>query len=214
MAHGSQLMESGVEIVAALVIHDDRLALALGPARAWSGAPATTLVPLAAPSMVASAGGGCDAALALGARVLGLDLEHCPRQWTYGPSKRHAIDREPAYASDAPFLRYERYEPLDAQAEDAPAKLSRVPVRVYLARARSLVPTAPEANVLWTPLSALRAAVGGAWLHDLLELDGVTLIAAEPVVSPDTALVYAPAEAGERLLLRVCAKYGEAILFG
>jgi hypothetical protein len=212
------------EIVAALVIRDERLALTLGPARAWEDSPGSALAPLALPSMFAPPGAGREEALALGARVLGLELEPIACRWTYGPSARHAMDREPATASDAPFLRYERLDAPDDASGEQEARGEgqhlprRVTVRVYLARARGAGATG-EMAVIWLPLSALQEARRGLWLAALLAMDGVELIPAMGALSvsstskADSMLVFMPAGAGERQILRACAKYGDAILF-
>ena len=212
------------EIVAALVIRDERLALTLDPARAWEDSPGSALAPLALPSMIAPSGAGRGEALALGARILGLDLEPVACRWTYGPSARHTMDREPATADDAPFLRYERLDaPDDASGEgNAPGEGQHIPrrvtVRVYLARARGAGATG-ERDVIWLPLSALQEARRGVWLAALLAMDGVKLIPAmgtlsmSSAASPENTLVFMPAGAGERQILRACAKYGDAILF-
>ena len=213
------------EIVAALVTRDERLAMTLGPTGPWEASPGCALAPLALPSMLAAPGAGRAEALALAARVLGLALAPAACPWTYGPSARHAMDRERATSSDAPFLRYER---LDAP-EDAPVEADmtggacqrlphRVTIRVYLARARG-ESGGGETDVVWLPLSALQEARRGLWLAALLAMEGVTLTPAalpsssSSPFSPENTLVYMPAGAGERQILRACAKYGDAILF-
>jgi hypothetical protein len=202
------------DVVAALVTRDERLAMTLGPARPWGASPGYFLAPLAFPAMIAESAVGREEALALGARVLGLDLEPVICSWTYGPSMRHAMDREPA-TGDAPFLRYERFDaPEDASAAPhAPPR--RVNIRVYLARALGSG-GAGEMDAVWLPLSALREAQRGIWLSTLLAMEGVTLTSASntpAAPSPESTLIFTPASAGERQLLRACAKYGDAILF-
>jgi hypothetical protein len=213
------------EVVAALVTRDERLAMTLGPARPWEASSGCALAPLALPSMLAAPGAGRAEALALAGHVLCLTLEPTPCPWTYGPSARHAMDRERAAASDAPFLGYERLEAPEeapAEAEMAGGASQRLPhrvtVRVYLARARGESAGA-AADVIWLPLGALGEARRGLWLADLLAMDGVTLTPAAgapptpSLASPENTLVYMPAGAGERQILRACAKYGDAILF-
>ncbi len=202
-------------IVAALVTREERLAMTLGPARSWATSPGYALAPLALPSMITPSDAGRDEALALAARILGLDLEPAACPWTYGPSARHAMDREPAASPDAPFLRYER---LDAPEEASGAPQSfprRVTIRVYLARARGAGSTG-EVDAIWLPLGALRATLAGIWLSALLAIEGVSLApatGAPAAPAPESTLVFTPAGAGERLILRACAKYGDAILF-
>ncbi len=202
-------------IVAALVTRETRLAMTLGPARSWEASPGYALAPLAFPSMIAAPDAGRAEALALGARVLGLDLEPVISAWIYGPSARHAMDRAPATTSDAPFLRYERFEAPESVPGESHTLPRRIPVRVYLARARESG-GAGEMDAVWLPLSALRATLAGLWLSALLALDGVSLIPAtggQDILSPETTLVFTPAGAGERQFLRACAKYGDTILF-
>ncbi len=202
-------------MAAALVTRDERLALALGPARHWEASPGYSLAPLALPSMIAGADAGRKEAMALAARVLGLDLEPVSSPWTYGPSARHMIDREPASASDAPFLRYERYDAPEDVSGHSRALPRRVTIAVYLARARG-AGTPAEVDVIWLPLRVLRAALSGLWLSALLAMDSVSLmpaVSASSPISPENTLVFTPAGSGERLILRACAKYGDAILF-
>ena len=84
----------------------------------------------------------------------------------------------------------------------------------------SLLPMVPAFGALpqpgafpgWLPLVALRAALAGQWLPALRALEGVEFVAGAPD-APDETLIFTPAAAGERQLLRACAKYGDAILF-
>ena len=210
-------------VVALLATRDHRLAMTLGPARPWEGAPGARLAPLALLWTAARPGDGLEAALALGSETLGLELEPVACRWTYGPSERRATDREPALGAGAPFLRYIRFDVGGEPAGDAPpAPPIRTPVAVYLARAGGEDRGADrgangECSILWLPVSALRAALGGLWLSALLAMEGVSLArpALEParLVSPDETLVFTPAIAGERQVLRACAKYGDEILF-
>ncbi|HEX6123357.1 MAG TPA: hypothetical protein VFY89_09360, partial [Ktedonobacterales bacterium] len=92
------------------------------------------------------------------------------------------------------------------------------PRRVVIATYRVTLAGEPvtgagSAGLLWLSLSALRQVVRGLPLGALFELaEGETRRAPE-VVWPADALVYLPAEYGERFLLRVAAKYGHHALF-
>ncbi|HEX9038021.1 MAG TPA: hypothetical protein VF808_13635 [Ktedonobacterales bacterium] len=201
-------------VLVALVTRNGRLAMTLGPERPWQDAPGRRLAPLEAPSTPGSGSAGQDAALAAASDALGLALEPATCAWIYGPSARHAMDRVPALASDAPFLRYDRYESsVEPDGTTLPPP-SRVLVRAYLARASGV--RAPAHNgVVWLPPRALRAVVGGLWMAEFLALDGVQVEedSALDRSGAEHTLVNTPAQAGERQLLRACAKYGEAILF-
>jgi hypothetical protein len=197
-------MPDATDLLVALATRAERLALILGPPRPWAGTPGVRLAPLALPSALASPGAGRDAALALGERALGIELEPVAPRWTYGPSARHAMDRAPALSAEAPFLCYER---LDVGAEGASERPRRVTISVYLARARGI----GAAGVVWLPLAALRAALGGLWLPAFRALEGVEF-APWSASAPDETLIFTPAAAGERQLLRACAKFGDAIL--
>lgn len=207
-------------VLVALATRERSVALTLGHSQPWEGAPGVRLAPLTLPAADAVPGDGCAAALAMGARTLGYDLEPIAGPWRYGPSERRAMDRVAASAQDAPFLRYIRF---DARRDDPASepRLSppiRVRVEVYLARAIGPARAMDgETVILWAPLSALRAAVGGLWFGALLALDGVSLARPSDDLarygSPDELFVFTPALAGERQLLRACAKYGEDILF-
>lgn len=192
-------------LLVALATRAERLALILGPSQPWAGTPGVRLAPLALPSALAETGAGRDAALALGERALGLELEPVAPRWTYGPSARHAVDRAPVESASAPFLRYVR---LDVGAGGASEGPRRVTISVYLARARGI----GVAGVVWLPLAALRAVVGGLWAPALRALEGVEFAPGTPI-TPDDTLVFTPAAAGERQFLRACAKYGDQILF-
>jgi hypothetical protein len=197
------------DIIVTLVTDGERLAMTLGAARVWAGSPGYALAPLAFPYTFATSEAGSDAALILGARLLGCDILPVTSAWTYGPSARHAMDRAPAANEDAPFLSYERFDAPEAGPNE-PQGPRRVRVRVYLARA-----VGAGVDVLWAPLGALRAALGGVWLGALLAMEGVTLRVSSEAPAADTqnTLVYMPAGAGERQVLRACAKYGDQILF-
>jgi hypothetical protein len=202
------------EAIAVLVTHDERVALVLGAPARWRPSGASVLVPLGLPGELEVAGSvaGVDDALALATRTLGGALEFIPSTWTYGPTAQHAVDRWPAASPDAPFIQFTR---LDPPADVASTSPLAVITRVYLARLTGDLKPSPAltSGVVWLPMSALRLAVGGLWLDDLLELEGVSLAPTAGVSLPAQALIYTPSDFGERQILRACAKYGEAILF-
>lgn len=92
--------------------------------------------------------------------------------------------------------------------------MQRAIVRAYRA-ALSGEPQAGDgaSGVLWLAPAALRLVMRGAALAELLALPTVAYQPARDVVLPDDAFVYAPAEYGERALLRIVAKYGPTALF-
>lgn len=196
-------------VVVTMATDGARLALTLGAARAWDGSHGETLAPLAFPSAPASPSDGVELALAAGVRALGCPLEPAPTPWTYGPSPRHAMDRMKA-AAGAPFLAYDRFD-----APEEPTDMPRrVAVKVYHARVAG-PSRGGECSVVWAPLAAVRAALGGVWLAALLAMDGVTLTPAAGSpwgMDRDATLVYLPAITGERQLLRACAKYGDTVV--
>jgi hypothetical protein len=118
------------------------------------------------------------------------------------------MDRMPAVGADAAFLRYERFDAPKAPT-DSP---QRTQVGVYLAH---VVGGGSAAPVVWAPPSVLRAALGGLWLAAFLALEGVRLGDATLTAACDVenTFIYVPANAGERQVLRACAKYGDQILF-
>ncbi|HKS70854.1 MAG TPA: hypothetical protein VJQ45_10560, partial [Ktedonobacterales bacterium] len=121
-----------------------------------------------------------------------------------------------------PLLRLEREAPLHVAATPT---LRRVVVTVY--RARLTGPPALSSRgdqgegddgavgLLWLAPGALRLAMRGMPFAELLAQPAVEwLPAPAPAASlPDDALLYVPADYGERHLLRLVAKYGPEALF-
>jgi hypothetical protein len=112
----------------------------------------------------------------------------------------------------APLVRLERRRPVESTTSEP--TLQPVVIEVYHA---ALV-GAPQAyddaaGLLWLPQEALRQVVHGLPLGTLLSLQGVRARLATEMTWPEDALVYLPAEYGERFLLRVAAKYGRHTLF-
>jgi hypothetical protein len=133
----------------------------------------------------------------------------------YGPSEAHAIDRLDATLEEAPLplLRLERATPLENGDEPG---LRRVRMRIYLAALTGNArPQTDTAGILWAAPQALRAAMRGLPMGELLARTDVCWQPCEGVRLPDDALAYVPGDYGERQLLRVVAKYGpEALIQG
>jgi hypothetical protein len=206
-----------LRLVARAATADGRIAFALGPPPRWQRIPSYTLVPLELPGSAPPAGvpDGEAACQALG--ELGLAAEIVASPWTHAPSPAHAIDRHRwAGADPAPFLELARTQPVE---QGAGVTLRRVAVRVYRARLAASAPGHADPitarRLLWLAQEQLRALVRGLPLADLR-----VLIARDPSDPaaldwlPDDALIYLPADYGERYLLRVLAKYGNQALFG
>ncbi|MGH2503441.1 MAG: hypothetical protein ACRDID_13125, partial [Ktedonobacterales bacterium] len=161
-------------------------------------------------------------ALALGPATLGARVAPLPTRWTYGPSPRHAVDRAAALEpAAAPFLRFERMLPNDAQDDAdassgatrrAPQQISIEVYRAALAEEFTLDARVCAALV-WTSVEALRTLVAGMRLGDALALDGVEARVAPGARLPDDLLLYLPSDYGERHLARIAAKYGSGALF-
>lgn len=203
-----------VERLAALVVaHADAIALVLGETSRWRQLQSYTLAPIELPG--ASAVGDAppaETAQCVASRLLGGRARVVPSIQTYGRTAAHAIDRIESYplAGPAPLIYLERGLP----AEDAPATLGRAEICVYRGALDGKPSLGSEvAGLLWLPLSALRQAVRGLPLADLLGMRGVAWQPAADVAIPDDLFVFVPAEYGERHLLRVAAKYGPRAVF-
>lgn len=205
-----------LRLVAGAAAADGRVALALGPSARWQRIPAYTLVPLELPGGAPPGGVSDDVTARQALHRLGLPAEIVSSAWTHAPSPAHAIDRH-RWAGDgpAPFLDLSRQQPVEQPDGVA---LRAVVIRVY--RARLTGPAHPSddpavaCGLLWPAPDQLRALVRGLSLPDLRALAqrDPGLIAWERL--PDDALIYLPAEYGERYLLRVLAKYGNQALSG
>ncbi|MGZ3716069.1 MAG: hypothetical protein ACXVA4_11675, partial [Ktedonobacterales bacterium] len=73
-------------------------------------------------------------------------------------------------------------------------------------------PGAGTAGLLWLAPRALRVALLGVPLADLLAQPSVEWQAAPHVSLPDDVFIFVPADYGERHLLRIAAKYGPSKL--
>ena len=217
-----------LRLLALAIARGGRLALLAQGRAHWHTNAGYTFVPLELPGCVqepqslphATADGLARRSLGRAARLL------ASRQ-LYGPSDEHRIDRLPAPPDDdpLPLLRLERTAPLHVAATPT---LRRVVVTVYRARlagppalaAPALGDGDGAAGLLWLAPDALRLAMRGMPFAELLAQPAVEWLPAagegalaERATLPDDALVYVPADYGERHLLRLVAKYGPEALF-
>lgn len=200
-----------LEYIALMVIREQRLGLAMAPQSLWQDRFGSQLLPLAFPGAPYLAGGPArDQALALCAAVYGQSAIPLPATWTYGPSPRHAIDRQRAgEPATAPFLRLARLLPGDRAANVAPRFVGIEVYRAALA-GDPVLDAHVAAGVLWLSLNALRALISGARVSEMLRQHGVRAQLASGVALPEEAFFYLPAEYGERFVSRLAAKYGES----
>lgn len=218
-------------ICSLVVARGGLLALIVGGSERWWEMDGYTFMPAELPA------GELDPAMTVGTlprvlaaiaqRGLGCEGEPLSSEVMYGPSTRHAIDKL-ALASDddapalLPLLQLERGMPLGEQENAGSAEthgtrgltpFGRVIVRVYrVALAAEAQPGAEAAGLLWLAPKALRVALLGAPLAELLTQPGVEWQAAARVSLPDDAFIFVPADYGERHLLRIAAKYGASKL--
>lgn len=204
------------------------LALIVGGRERWREANGYTFVPAELPAGDLSGEPVVETlaqrVAAIAWRWLGCDASLLPNDATYGPSERHAIDRLALATRDAPapqprpLLHLERGVPLDeleslesgdAPNRSAPQSFRRVVVQAYRA---ALVaesrPGAETAGILWLSPQALRVALRGVPLAELLAQPGVAWQPAPHLSLPDDTFIFVPADRGERHLLRIAAKYG------
>lgn len=217
-------------ICSLVVVRDGWLALVIGGRERWHDANGYTFVPADLPA--GDLGGEVTVEAltqiiaTIARRWLGCEAIPLPSDATYGPSERHAIDRLATAADDdtpLPLLHLERGMPLDEMMEsegDADARdqhgmppFSRVVVRAYRAAlVAESQPGAETAGMLWLAPQALRVALRGVPLADLLAQPGVGWQPAPHVSLPGNAFIFVPADYGERHLLRIVAKYGASKL--
>ena len=218
------LLSVSRSICALVVARNDMLALVLGGRERWHIADGYTFIPADLPAGDLT-GEGVDAlqraVAAIAVRWLGCEATLLPSDALYGPSTRHAIDRL-ALATDAnapsplPLLHLERLAPPDelqtegsAQSQSASPSFERVVVRAYRAALTSEpCPGTATAGLLWLAPRALRLALLGMPLADLLGQPRIAWQPAPHVSLPDDAFIFVPADHGERHLLRIVAKYG------
>ena len=199
-----------------IVTASERIAFVLRGSAHWHAAADYTFLPLEVPGVTlvpAAEMTLAEEAVALARRDLGCEAALVPSARLYGPSAAHMIDRLtplPDEESLLPLLRLRRMVPRDD--DGSPPRLELV--RAYRATLDAMPMPGPGAVALvWLPLEALRRALRGLPLAELLALEGVTMVQREAATLPERAMVYLPAEYGERYLLRIAAKYGAAALF-
>ncbi len=215
-----------LRLLALAIARRGRLALLAGGRARWERNAGYTFVPLELPGSVQEPRATPHAtADGLGRRAFGRTARLIASRQLYGPSERHRIDRLPAPPDDdpLPLLRLERTAPLYVAATPT---LRRGVVTLYRARlagpptldARSRAGD-ETAGLLWLTPHALRLAMRGMPFAELLAQPEVEWLPAsvargtEELTLPDDALVYVPADYGERHLLRLVAKYGPEALF-
>ena len=218
----ADMMESPHTLVATIVTHGDTLALiAAGRAR-WQASSGYTFVPIELPGASLDPHASLpDAVSWLTEELLGQPGRPLPSAQLYGPSQRHAIDRLDAALEEPPLpvLRLERAMALDGEAGAGPDSgpgpaFRRVLVRAYrVVLAGDARPGAGIAGILWATPQALRLAMRGLPMSELLARTDVRWQAGADSPLPEDALAYVPSEYGERHLLRVVAKYGEQAVF-
>ena len=189
------------------------MALLLGERERWQVETGCTLVPLELPGGVARDAEDDFQALEriardqVGAQAGRVQVMAGP--WVYGPSTSHAIDRRPTSAGPElqPLIELPRSQPVEDAAGVA---LRPVVVRAFRCAFDGTCPR----GLLWLGPRALRAAIRGMPLADLLTMRDVTHEPPDRDVPPNDALAFVPSEYGERYLLRLAAKYGPEAIFG
>lgn len=204
-------------LVAIVAAREYKLAMVLGGPARWRTESAYTFLPLELPGAALPLGTRpASQGTAIARRALGCEAWVVSSPGTYGPSEQHRADRIDTAERPVPLVRVERLAPVEDGAGLAP-RLGRVLVRIYLTEFQGDPRPAPgTAGLLFLPLEALRQAVRGMPLGDLLALKGVECVtsALPEGTLPENALVYVSGEYGERHLLRATAKYGPEILEG
>lgn len=205
---------STLEHVALMLVRERRIAMALAPASHWPDLYGLRMLRLEFPHLASKPGAHPhEQALALSVAVYGCGATLLPSVWTYGPSPRHAIDRQPStHPTDAPFLHNNRKTPPENPADTAPQNIT---IEVFRAAPEGEFVPNPQmtAGALWLPLAAIRALTGGMAIAEALSLDGVEAHLAIGVTLPENGFVFLPSDVGERMLSRIGAKYGEGALF-
>lgn len=216
-----------LRLLALAIARQGRLALLAGGRARWQRNAGYTFVPLELPGIVQEPlATPHTTADGLGRRALGRTARLIASRQLYGPSEQHRIDRLSALPDDEPLplLRLERTAPLHVAATPT---LRRVVVTVYRARlagppaltsAADAADGEGAAGLLWLTPDALRLAMRGMPVAELLARPEVEWLpaglgGARDELLPDDALIYVPAEYGERHLLRLVAKYGPEALF-
>jgi hypothetical protein len=211
-----------LRLLALAVAHSRRLALLVGGRPYWQRNAGYTFMPAELPGTVHEPDATAQAtADEIARRTLGRATRLIASRQLYGPSEAHRMDRLPASLDDVPLplLRLEREAPLYVAATPM---MRCVMVTVYRARlagppALSATRRDAPAGLLWLSPEALRLAMRGMPFTDLLAQPAVEWQPASAETAsaamPDDALIYVPADYGERHLLRLVAKYGPEALF-
>jgi hypothetical protein len=204
--------DNAPDLVALIAAGAGRIALLLGALTRWVREPGCTLVPVELPAGPVAPYPSVEQAIAAHARHW-LGAEALPRAhpWRYGPSARHAVDRArvATVAVPAPLVLVPRLVP----DEGASTGARQLTIGMYhVALTEEPRPGGGSAGLLWLPFETLRQVVRGLPLTDALTHEGVELVAASGKDPPPDALLYLPADYGERYLLRVLAKYGSGVL--
>ena len=198
---------------AALLSVGGRFALLVGGEDRWRHDPGCLFVPVELPGGVFPLDTAPDAALAaLGERWFGRPLRLVPASATYGPSAAHAIDRLPPHDLPAPLILLERLAPGDPAHGGGVRRVTVALFHATLDDDAAIAPNGPCAGLLLLSWQALRQVVRGLPLAELLARDDVSLQPRSGVALPAETLIYLTGEYGERMLLRVAAKYGARAL--
>jgi hypothetical protein len=201
-------------LVAALVVCDGRIALVVRGSESWRAQAGYTFIPIELPGTEHRPGTQVQETIDRAAQeLLGQPARIEVSAHLYGPSAAHAIDRLDAGVeqSPLPLLRLERVMPLETGEGSG---FRHVQVHAYLAAlAGDAQPQAGTTGILWAAPQAVRAAMRGLPMGELLARADIRWQAHEPVQVPEDALAYVPGDYGERQLLRVVAKYGPEALF-
>jgi hypothetical protein len=201
-------------LVALAVARRGKLALVLAGPDRWHESVSYVFIPAAFPGATLAGDGDLAATLeALAQESFGQPAQVISSACVYGPSPAHAIDRLAAEPDERiiPLLRLQRRTPLDTP--EGPG-LRRIELSVYLARVDDELRAAGgAAGILWVAPPSLRAVLRGMPFAEVVALPGVAWVPASTVALPEEAFVYVPADFGERHLVRIAAKYGQAALF-
>jgi len=198
---------------AALLGVGGRFALVVAGEDRWRRDPGCVFVPLELPGGVFPMDTSPESAIAaLGERWFGRPLRLVPAPVTYGPSAAHAIDRLPPRDPPAPLILLERIAPGDPAHGGAGRRVTVALFHATLNEDAAIAPCGPGAGLLLLSWQALRQVVRGLPLAELLARDDVSLQPRPGVALPAETLIYLTGEYGERMLLRVAAKYGASAL--
>lgn len=198
---------------AALLSVSGRFALVVGGEERWRHDPGCVFVPLELPGGVFPMDTSPEEAIAaLGERWFGRPLRLVPARATYGPSAAHAIDRLPPRDPPAPLILLERLAAGDPAHGSGVRRVTVALFHATLDEDAAIAPYEPGAGLLLLSWQALRQVVRGLPLADLLARDDASLQPRPGVALPAETLIYLTGEYGERMLLRVAAKYGAQAL--